>query len=125
MFKYSNIPSFFEYPLAVYKIFHIFAVEDKKKGNNMSTATLTNLVEYLIGTLTPSDMRWVSKHLTEYADKQEATLPLKRYTKEEMNAMLDEAEVNFATGKGIPDEEAWNDLEEELALQEEEQHEIV
>ena len=42
-----------------------------------------------------------------------------------MNAMLDEAEVNFATGKGIPDEEAWNDLEEELALQEEEQHEIV
>ena len=91
----------------------------------MSTATLTSLVEYLIGTLTPSDMRWVSKHLTEYADKQEATLPLKRYTKEEMNAMLDEAEANFATGKGIPDEEAWNDLEEELALQEEEQHETV
>ena len=106
-------------------LFLTLQAKDEKVVNNMSTATLTSLVEYLIGTLTPSDMRWVSKHLTEYADKQEAPLPSKRYTKEEMNAILDEAEANFVAGKGIPDEEAWDDLEEELALQEEEQHEMA
>ena len=51
--------------------------------------------------------------------------PYKRYTKAELNAMLDRAEANFKAGLGIPDEEAWDDLEEELALQEKEQHEMV
>ena len=51
--------------------------------------------------------------------------PYKRYTKAELNAMLDEAVANFEAGRGIPDEEAWDDLEEELALQEEEQHEMA
>ena len=37
--------------------------------------------------------------------------------------MLGNAEANFEAGKGIPDEEAWDDLEEELALQEDEQYE--
>ena len=46
--------------------------------------------------------------------------PYKRYTKAEMNAMLDEAEANFEAGRGIPDEEAWDDLEEELALEKQE-----
>ena len=36
--------------------------------------------------------------------------PYKRYTKAELNAMLDEAEANFEAGLGIPDEEAWDDL---------------
>jgi hypothetical protein len=49
-----------------------------------------------------------------------APQPLRRYTKAEMNAMLDEAEANFAAGRGIPDEEAWDDLEEELALEKQE-----
>ena len=51
--------------------------------------------------------------------------PYKRYTKAELNAMLDEAEANFEAGLGIPDEEAWDDLEEELALQEKEEHEMA
>ena len=46
--------------------------------------------------------------------------PYKRYTKAELNAMLDEAEANFAAGRGIPDGEAWDDLEEELALERQE-----
>jgi len=46
--------------------------------------------------------------------------PYKRYTKAEMNAMLDKAEANFEAGRGIPDEEAWDDLEEELALEKQE-----
>ena len=91
----------------------------------MSTATLTNLVEYLIGTLTPSDMRWVSKHLTEYADKQEAHHPFRRYTKEELNAMLDEAEREIAAGEGICHEELMREWEEELAREEQEELEMA
>lgn len=51
----------------------------------------------------------------------EEDYPLHRYTLKEMNALLDEAEANFAAGKGIPDEEAWDDLDEELACQEREE----
>ena len=46
--------------------------------------------------------------------------PYKHYTKAEMNAMLDKAEANFEAGRGIPDEEAWDDLEEELAFEKQE-----
>ena len=49
-----------------------------------------------------------------------APQPLRRYTKAEMNAMLDKAEANFEAGRGIPDEEAWDDLEEELTLEKQE-----
>lgn len=34
----------------------------------MSTATLSNLLEYLYGTLSPSNMRWVGEHLIEIVD---------------------------------------------------------
>lgn len=85
----------------------------------MSTATLTSLLEYLTGTLTPSDMRWVSKHLAEYADSHEQPHQPKRYTKEELNAMLDEAEREIASGEGIPDEDVWRKYDEEFAREEE------
>ena len=39
----------------------------------------------------------------------------RRYTKAEINAMLDEAEAEIAAGKGTPDEEVWKELEEEFA----------
>ena len=41
--------------------------------------------------------------------------PYKRYTKEEINAMLDKAEANFAAGNVIDDEDVWRELEEEFA----------
>ena len=78
----------------------------------MSTDTLTNLRDYLYGTLTPTDMQWLAAQLTEYAKKEDENFPLKRYTKEEINAMLDQAEANFAAGLGIPDEDAWDELKE-------------
>ena len=31
----------------------------------MSETTLSSLLEYLYGTLTPSNMRWMAKHLME------------------------------------------------------------
>ena len=51
--------------------------------------------------------------------------PYKRYTKAELNAMLDEAEAEIAAGGGIPDEEAWDDLEEELELEKQQEFEMA
>ena len=47
-------------------------------------------------------------------DVEEYERNLRPYTMEEINAMLDEAEADFAAGRGIPDEEAWSDEELEL-----------
>ena len=90
----------------------------------MSTTALNGLRDYLIGTLSPDNMIWLATQLTEYAKKQQEP-PFRRYTMDEINAMLDEAEANFAAGRGIPDEEAWGDLNEEMALLENEQHEMA
>lgn len=86
----------------------------------MSTAALTNLRDYLTGTLSPANMLWLSTELADYAKKKEVA-PLKRYTKAELNAMLDEAEAEIAAGKGIPDEEVWRKYDEEFALEEQEE----
>lgn len=51
--------------------------------------------------------------------------PYKRYTKAELNAMLDEAETEIAAGGGIPDEEAWDDLEEELEFEKQQELEMA
>ena len=40
--------------------------------------------------------------------------PYKRYTKAELNAMLDEAERDFEAGLGIDDDEVWTEDEEEF-----------
>jgi len=45
----------------------------------------------------------------------------RRYTKAEINAMLDEAEAEIAAGKGTPDEEVWKELEEEFAREDAEE----
>jgi hypothetical protein len=50
---------------------------------------------------------------------------LRPFTMEELNARIDQAEAEIAAGLGIPDEEAWDDLEEELALQEKEEREMA
>ena len=71
----------------------------------MSTATLNNLLEYLYGTLTPDNMRWVGRHLIEHADKEE---PLRPYTMEEINAMIDESERQIAAGQYKPIEEVFS-----------------
>lgn len=60
----------------------------------MSETTLTNLLEYLYGTLTPSNQRRVAEHLIKHADG----VDLKPYTMEETNAMLDEPEAEIAAG---------------------------
>ncbi len=44
---------------------------------------------------------------------------------EEVNAMLDEAEANYAAGRGIPDEEAWDEWEEDFARMEQKELEMT
>ena len=85
----------------------------------MSTTALTGLLEYLYGTLSTSDMRWVAEQLADHAKQQEEH-PLKRYTMEEINAMLDEAEAEAAAGGGISHEEAMREWEEEIEREERE-----
>ena len=81
---------------------------------------MQGLLDYLYGTLTPDNMRWVGKHLVMQADKLEDH-DLRPYTMEEVNAMLDAAEAEIAAGKSIPDEEVWHELDEELAHMEAEE----
>ena len=81
----------------------------------MSTATLTNLLEYLYGTLTPSSMRWVAEHLTEYADRQELQESMKRYTMEDINTMLDQSEADIAAGRTVSHEESMSRWKENIA----------
>ena len=61
----------------------------------MSTAALTGLLEYLYGTLSASNMRWVADHLIEQASKKEKEQAhdLTPYTMQEIDDMLDEAEA--------------------------------
>ncbi|MBR2958376.1 MAG: hypothetical protein IKC19_01935 [Bacteroidales bacterium] len=56
----------------------------------------------------------MADHLIEQADKVEP-VELKRYTMDEINAMLDEAEANFEAGRGIPHEEVMRRQKEKIA----------
>ncbi len=57
------------------------------------------------------------------ADDEEYSL--RPFTMEELNARIDQAEAEIAAGMGIPDEEAWDDLDEELELQKKEQFKMA
>lgn len=81
----------------------------------MSTATLTGLLQYLYGTLTPSNMRWVGEHLIEYANKEEEQA-LQPLTMEEIDAMLDEAESDFAAGNYLTHDEVFHRHNEALTI---------
>lgn len=85
---------------------------------------LQGLLDYLYGTLSPTNMRWVADHLIERANWVEAPAP-KRLTMEEVNAMLDEAEANFAAGRGIPHEEVMREWDEEIARMEREEYKMA
>ena len=73
----------------------------------MSTATLTSLLDYLYGTLSASNMRWVGEHLIEQANKQE-NVQLQPYTMQEIDNMLDEAEAAFEAGEYLTSEEVFH-----------------
>ena len=81
----------------------------------MSKETLTNLRDYLVGTLSKEDMAWLTAELTTHAKEEEK---LKPYTMEELNAMIDESERDFAEGRVYTTEEVFREIEEELEKEE-------
>jgi len=89
----------------------------------MSEATLTNLRDYLTGTLSTANMLWLSEQLADYAKKQAA--PPRPLTLKEMNDILDRAEAEIAAGIGTPDEETWRKYDEEFAREEQESLEMA
>ena len=90
----------------------------------MSKENLIGLRDYLYSTLSPANMLWLGTQLTEYANQDEE-FPLKRYTKEEINAMLDAAEAEITEGKGTPHEEVMREWDEEIARMEREELELA
>ena len=76
----------------------------------MRTATLTSLLDYLCGTLSPKNMRWVGEHLIEYAKKEESE-QLRPYTMQEIDDMLDEAEAAFEAGDYLTNDEVFHQRE--------------
>ena len=79
----------------------------------MSTATLTNLLEYLYDTLTPNNMKWLGEHLIERAEKEEE-IPV--YTKEELIQMAELGRKQIEEGNYYTTEEVLTECEKELAL---------
>jgi predicted transcriptional regulator len=108
-------------PCKTLGFFLIFVAEiighsDKlQKQKNMSEATLTSLLEYLNGALTPSNRRWLAEHLIEKAEMEEDDA-LKSYTMGELNVRIDQSERDFAEGKYFTHEEVMKMLDEELEL---------
>lgn len=82
----------------------------------MSTATLKGLLEYLYGTLSISNMRWMGEHLIEYAKQKEDSERLKPFTMEEIDNMLDEAEAAFEAGDYLTHDEVFRRSERRVAV---------
>ena len=57
--------------------------------------------------------------------KMAAVSPMKRYTMDDINAMIDEAESEIAAGIGTPHEEVMREWDEELEREEQEELEMA
>ena len=77
----------------------------------MSTTTLTNLLEFLYGTLTPSNQKWLGEHLIEHAKQEED--PMRPYTKEELLQMAETGRKQIADGYSYTTEEVISACAEE------------
>lgn len=87
----------------------------------MNTATLSSLLEYLYGTLSPSNMRWVGEHLIEQAQKEEQREEvLTPYTREELLERAEEGRRQIAMGNYCTSEELFDALFEEFDINPEE-----
>lgn len=86
----------------------------RKNRQAMSEATLSNLLEYLYDTLTPSNMQWLGKHLIEHANPA-----IKPYTMDELNARIDQSERDSNEGKVYDFDAVMQEIDKEFALEEE------
>ncbi len=100
----------------------------RKQENNtiMSTATLSSLLEYLYGTLSPSNMCWVGEHLIEQAQKEEQREEaLTPYTREELLERAEEGRRQIAMGNYCTMEELLQELDEDFAVDNNPQYETA
>ena len=81
----------------------------------MSETTLTSLLEYLCGALSPSNQRWLAEHLIEHADVEESEV-LRPYTIEELHERIAQSKRDFAEGNYYTHDEVMKMLDEELGL---------
>ena len=61
--------------------------------------------------LPAADRHWLQDKLNVYEEEEEHLTP---YTMEEINTWIDQAEADFAAGRGIPAEEANREIREAL-----------
>lgn len=83
----------------------------------MSEATLNSLLDYLYGTLSPSNMLWVAEHLVRKAKHESESL--KPYTLEELHSRIEKSERDSAEGKVYDFDDVMREIEEEFAFDEE------
>jgi len=83
----------------------------------MSTVTLQNLLDYLKGTLSSSNMLWLSERLQECA-KEKNNQELKPYTIEELHARIAQSEFDSAQGRVYEFDDVIREIEEEFSLEE-------
>lgn len=89
----------------------------------MSEATLTSLLEYLYGALTPSNQRWLAEHLIEHACAEESEA-LKPYTVEELMERAERGRKEIAQGNFVTSEDLFRDLFAEFGLDHSDREEI-
>ena len=89
----------------------------------MSTTALTNLRDYLTGTLSREDMMWLMEEMRDFMRGKEENL--KPYTIEEIHAMIEESERDIAEGRVTSHEEVMREWEENLAREEQEALEVA
>lgn len=82
----------------------------------MSEATLNGLLEYLYGTLSPSNMIWVAEHLIQQAQREDEEIT--PYTMEEITARIAQSERDSAEGKVYDFDDVMREIEEEFAIEE-------
>lgn len=88
----------------------------------MSKETLINLRDYLLGSLSYEDRMWLIDELDDTGKGLESYCP---YTKEELNARLEEAEREFKNGEYLPADEAFKHIAQELGIKNEPQRQAV
>ena len=72
----------------------------------MSTVALQNLWDTIVGyNLSTANKRWLAEHLIEQVEKETAE-QVKPYTMAEIDAMIDESEVDFEAGRFYSMDEA-------------------
>lgn len=70
----------------------------------MSTVALQNLLDTIVGyNLSTANKRWLAEHLIEQVKAEEQVEP---YTIAEIDAMIDESEADFASGRYYSMDEA-------------------